>query len=207
MFTSANPVDSFIVRGIVAFQPWHNVELGGRVGFGSSNGPTGFPDGTGATDLDAWGKYHWNPGSGPTEFAAGVLLTIPTGDNTAGLGRDAFDIEGFGSVRYSAKKLVYAGNIGVRLNGDGEIGGVSYSGKTQGWIAGGVIVPMSSEVSLIGELSIRSEAVDQGEADHRILGGIDWKAFQRGTLRGAVAAGLSDGAPDIEVTIGNAATF
>lgn len=203
----ASPVDAFLVRGIVAFQPWQHIEIGGRVGFGSSDGPSGFPDGTGATDLDVWGKYHWNPGSGPTEIAAGALVTVPTGDNTAGLGRDAFDIEAFGSVRYSAKKLIYAGNAGVRLNGDGEIGGVSFSGKTQGWLAGGVIVPMSSEVSLIGELSLRSESIDRGESDHRILGGIDWKPFQRGMLRGAVAAGLSDGAPDFEITVGYAATF
>ncbi len=207
VFTDASPVDSFIVRGVVAFQPWQHVELGGRFGFGTSDGPPGFPDGTGSTDLDVWGKYHWNPGSGATELAAGALLTIPTGDNTAGLGRDAFDIEGFGSIRYSARKLIYAGNVGFRLNGDGEIGGTSFSGKTQGWIAGGVIVPMSSAVSLIGELSLRSEAIEQGDADHRILGGIDWKAFQRGMLRGAIAAGLSDGAPDFEITVGYAATF
>jgi hypothetical protein len=207
VFTDASPVDSIIVRGIVAFQPWKHVELGGRFGFGSSDGPTGFPDGTGSTDMDVWGKYHWNPGSGPTELAAGVLVTIPTGDNTAGLGRDAFDIEGFGSVRYSARKLIYAGNIGFRLNGDGEIGNASFSGKTQGWLAAGIIVPMSTEISFIGELSLRSEAIDQGEADHRILGGIDWKPFQRGMLRGAVGFGISDGAPDLEVTVGYAATF
>ena len=207
VYTDSSPFDSLVLRGLVAFQPWKNIELGGRVGFGSSDGPPLSQDGTGSTDLDAWGKYHWNPGGGRTEAAAGVMITVPTGDDTAGLGRDAFDLEGFGSIRYSAKKIIYGGNVAVRLNGDGQIGGTTFSGKAQFGVAGGVIVPLSSEVSVIGELSIRSKAVEHGESDDRILGGIDWKPFQRGRFRGSVAAGLTDGAPNLELSVGYAVTF
>lgn len=205
-YADATPVDSLTVRGVVAFQPWKNVEVGGRVGFGSSDGPTGFPDGTGATDLDAWGKYHWTLGGG-TQIAAGALLTVPTGDDTAALGRDAFDVEAFGSIRHALAKLIVAAHFGVRLNGDGNVGGASYSGKTQGFVGGGVIVPMSSELSLVGELVLRGEAADGGDSDYRILGGANWKVAQRGMLRGAIAVGLSDAAPDVEVTAGYAFTY
>jgi len=206
VYTDGDLVDWFVARGVVAFQPWKNVEVGGRVGFGSSDGPSGFPDGTGATDLDAWGKYRWSLGGG-TEVAAGALLTVPTGDDTAGLGRDAFDVEGFGSIRHAFSKVIAAGHFGFRLNGDGSVGGNAYSGKTQAFFGGGAIVPLSSELSLVGEAVFRSEWADGGDPDYRILGGVNWRVAQGGMLRGSVAIGLSDGAPDLELTAGYAFTF
>ena len=89
-FQDGNGFDAKILRGVAAFQPWAQVEFGGRVGFGDSSSGV-LPDGSGATDLDLWAKYHFGS-SGKTEFAAGGIATVPTGDDAVGLGFDARDL-------------------------------------------------------------------------------------------------------------------
>jgi hypothetical protein len=48
-------VDQNVLRGTVALQPFQNLEMGGRIGFGSTDAPGDLPEGSGATDLDLWG--------------------------------------------------------------------------------------------------------------------------------------------------------
>ena len=99
-YADGSSIDVFLLRGVVAFQPWKRWEMGARVGFGNTDTPAGVSDGTGATDLDAWAKYYLGKSGDATEFAAGGLITIPTGDDAAGLGTDAFSVGGFGSLRH-----------------------------------------------------------------------------------------------------------
>jgi hypothetical protein len=196
--------DSTIARLVVAFQPFQNIELGGRVGFGSTSADGGVSDGTGGTDLDVWGKYRFDQGD--TDFAAGALVTVPTGDDTAGLGRDAFDLELFGSVRHRAAGWIADGQAGVRFNGDGSVGGFDFNGDVSVFVGGGVIVPLSDVFSLVGELRLETARIDGGDDDARLLGGMHWR-LGGGVVRAAAGFGLTDGAPDYQIIGGYAWVF
>ena len=202
-----DPTDAVILRGIVAFQPLKDVEVGGRVGFGNTDAPFGLQDGSGATDLDIWGKFYFTAGASNTEFALGGLATIPTGDDSAGLGFDAFAFEIFGALRHRLNKLVITANAGLRITDDGQVQGFNLDGENSPFIAGGVILPLSDKVSFIGEADLEGERFDGADEDTRILGGINWRVFNRGLFRGAVAIGLTDGAPDSQLLFGYAQSF
>ena len=207
-FADGDIVDATIVRGIVAIRARPNLEIGGRVGFGNTDTPAPFPDGSGATDLDAWAKYYLGSSSSNTEFAVGGIVTIPTGDDTAGLGFDSFGLGAFGSVRHRLERAIITGHAGLRLNGDGMfLGSPGVDGKTSVHLGGGVIVPLSDQVTAVGELYYEGERFDGAESDVRILGGINWRVNQRGMVRFAVALGLEDGAPDAQLLGGYAFRF
>jgi len=207
-YTDGAPIDSVLLRGVVAFQPLPSLEVGGRVGFGSTDTPAGFPDGSGATDLDVWGKYYFATPSGTTEFAAGAVVTVPTGDDTAGLGFDAFALGGFGSMRYNAKRFSWTGKIGLRLNEDGAIlGSADVDGETSASIGAGVIWPWSKSVGFVGEVNYEDGRFEGADADTRALAGIQWHLSDRALLRGSATVGLSDGAPDLQALVGYAYTF
>jgi hypothetical protein len=205
-FSEADDVDATVLRGIVALQPWQKVELGGRMGFGDTDTGTD-ADGSGATDLDVWGKYNFGEKAEKTEFAVGGEATIPTGDDSAGLGFDAFSLGAFGAMRYRWPELILAAHAGLRMTGDGRILGVDLDGQTSLLLGGGVIWPLSDEVTLVGELSYEGERFEETDTDARALGGLNWRPFNRGIVRGALAFGLSDGAPDLQLLAGYAAQF
>jgi hypothetical protein len=199
--------NTLLVRGVAAFNPRENLEVGGRVGFGSSDADMGI-DGSGATDLDVYGKWHFGARpDGKTEFAAGAIVTVPTGDDSVGLGFDAFALGGFGSMRYRLADAILTGNVGFRMNDDARIFGVDIDGELSPFVGLGYIRPLSDEVTFVGELRFESERFDGGSSDVRALGGINLRAFNRGMLRAAVGVGLDDGAPDIQFIVGYAQTF
>ena len=207
-YSDGDPIDSILLRGVVAFQPISNLEVGGRVGFGSTDTPSGFPDGSGATDLDLWGKYYFAAPSGTTEFAAGVLVTVPTGDDTAGLGFDAFALGGFGSMRYNAKRFSLTGKVGLRFNEDGSILGSSdIDGETSASFGAGVIWPWNADVGFIGEVNYEDGRFEGADADTRALAGLEWHLSDQARLRLAGTVGLSDGAPDFQALAAYAHTF
>src|SRR5262245_32527427 len=76
------PYDALLFRGVVAFQPVKNLELGGDFGLANTNADPGIDDGTGATDLEIYGKYLFSNAGEGLDFAAGLLATIPTGDDS-----------------------------------------------------------------------------------------------------------------------------
>jgi len=193
--------DATILRVVAAFQPWEQVEFGGTVGFGDTDGFVG--SGSGATDLDLWAKYHFGEGD-RTQYAAGGLLIVPTGDDAAGLGNDSFAFGAFGSVRHRGKRATFSGNLALRLNGDG-IGDTN--GETSVEVGAGVIIPANDKLSFIGEVRFETERFSGFESDLRALGGINLSAGKSGALRAALAIGLTDGAPDLQVIAGYAATF
>jgi hypothetical protein len=199
--------DANIVRAVVAFQPWVDLELGGRVGFGDTDVELG-PDGSGATDLDVWGKYHLG-GNEETEFAVGGVVTVPTGDETAGLGSDAFGASAFGSLRHRLTRSIITGQAGIRFNGDGRRGNETQDrdGETSPMAGLGLIVPFSDNVAAVAEARYEDGRLEGDDSDTRVLGGVNWRPGGRGTLRGAIAFGLSDGAPDTELMLGYAAQF
>jgi hypothetical protein len=212
------PADSLIFRGVVAFRPVKTLEVGGSFGLGNTSATQGRPDGTGATDLRAYVKWVFPNGAPNTDFSVGGLLTLPTGDDTAGLGYNSFATQAFGAVRYRLKDIVdIGGHIGLCLNGDGAYQGVDLDGKASFEIGFSALFPLANEVSLVAELQTQTARFDNtnpspnnligAEAATEILGGINWRAFGRGMFRGAVSFGLTEGAPDFSVLMSYAYTF
>ena len=139
---------------------------------------------------------------------------VNTGDDTAGLGNDSFDLAGFGSVRYRTDQMVFSGTVGARMNGDGQRFGGNQApqgfdteGKTSILVTGGVLYPVSDVLTVTGEVHLESERYENTDSDTRLAAGANWRPFNRGMLRGAVAVGLSDGAPDVQLLVGYAYTF
>lgn len=206
-FASWDDLDVSSASLVVALRPFRDLEVGGRVGFGSTSADGMLPDGSGATDADVWGKWLFGGGGGPADFAVGVRATVPTGDDQAGLGFDSFAIEAFGAMRYELRALTVAGHLGFRMNEDGQIQGFELDGKTSAVLGGAILYPFARSASLVGELTLETERFDGMDSDIRALGGIDWNVTSRGVLRGAVSVGLSDGAPDRRFLAGYAYSF
>ena len=143
-YDDADVVKRTILFGRAAFQPWNNVEVGGSIGFGGTDSSMNLPDGTGATDLNLWGKYFWNMGNDRTELTAGGIFTVPSGDDSVGLGYDAWALKGFGAVRYRLKPAVLTGNVGVQFNSNGRtLGSQTLDGEIAFSLGIGVIAPWS----------------------------------------------------------------
>ena len=216
------PVDIFLVRGVVAFRPIKNLEIGGNFGFGNTSASSSSPspnnnDGTGATDLEAYGKWVFPNASPNTDFSAGLLITIPTGDDTVGLGFNSFATQAFGGMRYRFDQVVLGGHVGLCLNGDGQFQTQPLNGKASYELGFSALFPLANQVSLVAEAQMQTARFDNpnngsndaigAEAATQILGGVNWRAFGRGMLRGAVAFGLTEGAPDFSVLMSYAYTF
>jgi hypothetical protein len=207
-YDDADFIDFTVLYGQAAFQIFRDTEIGGRVGFGRSDTDSGLSDGTGATDLDLWGKYYWNLGDRATEISAGAILTIPTGDDSVGLGADAFALKGFGAIRFSLQAVVLTGTLGLQVNETGRtLGSGDLDGEASFSAGAGVIAPWSEAFSFIGELSWKSNRFEGFDDDARLLGGLNLRLSDRGMLRPALAVGLQDGAPDFEFIIGYAHSF
>jgi hypothetical protein len=209
------PVDVWLMRGVVAFRPVKNLEVGGSFGLGTTSASNPLYEGTGATDLEAYGKWVFPDAAAHTDFTAGLLFTIPTGDDTAGLGFNAFSSQAFGAVRYRLDSVVLGGHVGLCLNGDGAFQGQDLNGKASFEMGFSALFPLANQVSLVGEAQVATARFDNpspnsavgAEAATQILGGINWRAFGRGMFRGAVAFGLTEGAPDFSVLASYAYTF
>lgn len=212
-FADADEVESTIGRLVFALQPLYQLEVGGRVGFGSTDTPGGVLDGSGATDFDGWVKYYLGAPADNTEFAVGGTLTVPTGDDTAGLGQDSWAVGLFGSARHSLKKMIVSGYLGARYNQDGRYFGVDLDGELSIQAGAGVLAPIADEVTLVAELVFETERfspprfVEYDGSDLRALGGINWRISNRSMIRGAFTVGSADGAPDFQIFGGYAATF
>jgi hypothetical protein len=197
----------FTVRGVVAFRPVKTLEVGGNVGFGNASATPPIPGGSGATDLDAYAKWVFPDAATNTDFDAGILLTVPTGDDTAGLGYNSFSSQLFGAVRYRLEQVVIGANLGVRYNADGDYQGVPLNGKASFDLAFSALFPLANRVSLVGEFRYETERFADIGANTQLLAGINWRAFGRGMFRGAVAGGLTDGAPNYRLLLSYAYTF
>jgi hypothetical protein len=201
-------LDLLLARGIVAFQLWDNVEIGGRIAFGRSDSASGTFDGTGATDLDMWGKYLIPGQNQNLDLSVGAIGTLPTGDDTAGLGYDAFSFGFFGAARYRLERLIFAGNAGFRINGDGMTRGrPEVDGETSPRFGAGVIFPLADEFDVTGEVTWEDERFEGNDEDLRFAAGLSWRLGQRNMLRGAFVGGASDGAPDWQFLVSYAVQF
>lgn len=209
VYTDVDPWETLVARLVFALHPYEDWEFGGRVGFGRSDTPPGLQDGTGATDLDAWAKWRLADlgAEGRTDVALGGVLTLPTGDDAAGLGTDSFGLELFGAIRQLFDSFELVGNVGFRLNQDGRVFGRDLEGQVSALLGAGLVLPVGRRVSVIGELNFETERFRGAESDLRFVGGVNWAVGRRGLVRGALELGATDGAPDLALTAGYAWVF
>lgn len=184
------------------------LEFGGRVGLVAVDTGTGLSEDSGATDVETWGKFQLvRSASGKLELAAGGLFTLPTGDDTDGLGQDAIQSKLFVAGSYALSSAVLVAHVGLRASEDGRVGGVVADGTVSPTAAAGAVVPFSSKLSLIFEASYEGERFEGYDADSMVLFGVNWRYHARGTLRAAVAGGLTDTSPDVQVLVGYAREY
>jgi len=207
-YDDADVVKRTILFGRAAFQPWEDVEIGASIGFGNTDTSGGLNEGTGATDLNLWGKYFWNLNNDRTELTAGGIVTIPSGDDSVGLGFDSWALKGFGAVRYRLKPAVITGTVGLQFNSSGRtLDSPTLDGEIAYSLGVGVLAPWSESFSWVGELTWKSERFDGANNNTQLLGGINLRLSSRGLLRPALAFGLQDGAPDLSILVGYAYSF
>lgn len=206
-YADGDNLDQTHLRLVTAFRPVSRLEIGGTLAYGWSSNSGPLPSGSGLSDMNVWGKWNFGTVGGATEFGAGGIVTVPTGDDGVGLGYDAFALEGFGALRHRVNDWILSARVGLQFNADGRIFGTDLDGKTSAVIGAGALWGVSTRVSLVGELGIRTERFENTDSDARILAGINWRPANQGVVRGAIAIGLTDGAPNFQVLGGYAYTF
>ena len=178
------------------------LEIGLRAGFGEIR-PSGASSNTGALDADLWVKFPLH-NSERWETAVGTLITLPTGDADEGLGRDSTQAELFVAGSCSLEPSVLIGHVGVVTSADGEVFGEPREGGTTVSAGVGVLVPLSSDASLVFEARYDGERLQGTDSDSLLLVGLDWKVHWRGKLRTALAAGLEGSSVDGRFLVGYA---
>jgi hypothetical protein len=210
-YADGDDLDTFLLRGIAAFQPWKKWEIGGRIGFGRTDSSSSISDGTGATDLDAWGKYYLGQAGSNTEFTAGAVVTLPTGDDGASLGADAWALSAFGAMRQRFKIFILSVSAGVVFNGDGQVfvndSRIDLEGRTAPRVSAAAIFPHTDRVSFVAETLFEGERFQGGDSDIRLLGGVNYRVANRGQFRGALGFGFTDASPTWQLLASYAFTF
>jgi hypothetical protein len=181
------------------------LQVGGMLGFRSISPDQG--DGqSGITDLTVSGRYQVLPGATP--ISVGALITLPIGSED--IGQSNFDFHFFGSLRHNLPSdLVITGTFGLEFDETtvptatfnpltGQIVTGSESDRqTAVLIAGGIVYPLPSGLSIVGEFNLRTEG------DYALLsGGLDYPLKSGGRLRGVLGLGLDDGAPNLALQFG-----
>ena len=200
--------DSFRVGPVFAWSPIDRLEIGGRIDYLDWDEPGG---GSGLSDMDVWAK--WQIFHNPVQFSVGLDLSLPTGKEEDFLGTGEFDIGVFGSVRKNLEQAYITGYFGIRANSDAKLGPrgtpleVNLDGDTSIFLGGGVMFPLNDRFSLSGELQVETERYKGSSSFIDLTVGAFWYVTKKTTLRGGLAFGLEDAAPDFELTVGFAWHF
>lgn len=172
-----------------AFWTTRDVELGGRFGvvnFDSDNGGSE----SGVSDLRLYGRYRLPIDSAAT-YAVGSSFDLPIGDED--VFESTFDFAFFGAMRYTVPDgvaiLARVGIESLERGRDNRESGI--------FLGGGALVPVTEELAIVAEFDLTT-AVDFAA----ITGGVDFELPPGGHLRAAIALGLDDQAPDVELRLG-----
>ncbi len=196
--------ESTVVRGIAAFQfkSLPRVEVGGRLGYGDLQ-QDGGADGSGPTDLDLWAKFQlYRSADSRTDVAFGSVVTLPTGDSDEGLGNEAFQSKVFVGVSRAWAPVLLVAHGGLATAEHGESFGTRYDGKVAPAAGLGMLVPVRETLSAVFEARYEGERFDGARADTRLLGGVNWRLGERGTLRLAAAVGIGETSDLVEIVAG-----
>jgi len=191
----AGEADLLSVGPVFAFNVAEDFEFGSRIGLAFRDPDTGGSD-TGLTDLDIWGKVAVV--SDPVDIALGILVKLPTADESKLLGTGETDIEFFAGLRRNFTSFTVAGNLGIRLNQDPEFDEdvVEVEGKESVLAGLAIIVPVGAKWALTGEWAFETERIEGFKNDSRLLGGVEYRWDESFAFRGSIAGGLADGSPD-----------
>ena len=140
-------------------------------------------------------------------MTAGASFSLPTGSESSGLGTGKLVPSIFGAMRMQVGDGSILGEVGFRFNHDATILDTQLRAKTSTFLGGGYIWEPAKSLAVSGELTVESERWDGASSDFRLTGGVQWLGLPHSVLRGALSAGLSDGAPDYEIILGYAYTF
>ena len=202
--------DRIGLRGLAAFTPVQRIELGLRGGWADVDGKS-FSD-SGIADTDLWAKFNfYGAPNGRARLAAGALVTVPTADADFGLGHDALQSKLFVAGSWASSDFVIISHVGARATENGAVGRRTLDGKTSVTAGLGVLVPLFDRLFVSFEARHEDERFEQLQPDSRVSAGISWRppvsGAVPGVLRGSMAFGLDDGAPDSEITAGWAVGF
>ena len=89
----------------------------------------------------------------------------------------------------------------------GEIAGVPLTGQIAASAGLGLLLPLSDEASVVLEASYDGARFEGLDADARLLAGLNWQIHPTGKLRAALATGLADVSPDVQLVAGYAFVF
>jgi hypothetical protein len=147
---------------------------------------------SGLQDPRLYGKLRFL--RGPFEMAAGAGVSLPVADEDRGLGPGVARYAAFLGLRRSFATAAIVGSLGMTTQDDDAESGRA-AGRRAGLVGAGVLVPMRGDWIFVGEFRYVGSHYEGGDDDARLLAGLDWRPTDRMNIRGAVAAGMTDGAP------------
>ncbi len=161
-------------------------------------------DGAGLADPRVFGKYRLL--RSPVEMSVGAIATLPLGDEERGRGAGSLRYEACLGLRTRLTRVTLIGSAALKRHDDSEGPGAA-EGNTTARIGIGAIVPLTRIWVLIAEAT--HEGAPYGDEDDPavLLLGLDWRPTENLAIRGAVAAGLTDPAPDLHALLSAAFNF
>jgi len=158
---------------------------------------------SGLSDIALYGKARLM--EVPFVFSVGGLMTLPSGNEDKGLGTGEVSLEGFTGFRWYFDSVVLVANAGLRLNQDADVhlanggfpdGPEGSEGKVSGRLGAGFIFLLTERWDFSAEFAYESARYEGLDSDLRLTVGGAYR-LGKAIFRGALTAGLSDGAPDI----------
>ncbi len=153
-----------------------------------SNDLDGADETSGLNALELNSRYFFKIPNSPISMSAVGLITLPVGEKK--VGGDQFNFGAFAAARYPVQdNLVITANLGL-LSLD-----LPKGREISVHMAAGTIFILEPKVGLIGELTIQTE-----EEYSALSVGADYQLISNISVRPALAVGLDDGAPDLELS-------
>jgi hypothetical protein len=149
---------------------------------------------TGLGDLVLYGKYRVL--RAPIELAVGATCTLPLADGGSGLTSGAVQGSGFVGLRKRMSALTLAGHAGFALSEAARYGEEA-EGRLTATAGIGALFPLAPMWVLVTEIDYAGAEFEGDGSIARGLIGLDWRPMSNMLVRGGLAAGLSDAAPDV----------
>jgi hypothetical protein len=130
----------------------------------------------------------------PIELAVGAGVELPLADASSGRGPGIVQYRGFVGLRRSFARATVVWSLGAsartaaRSNAEAD-------GRTSGSCGVGVLVPLGSMWTFVGEAAYDRPRFSGDRSDGRMLGGLDWRPTENLAVRGMMGAGLTSAAP------------
>lgn len=191
----------------VQFAGMPQVEFGARMGVGGVQNDLA-PDTGGVTDLDIWAKFVTMPiSANAPRYAFGAVLTLPTGDEEAGLGFDSLRSRLFGAARFERDRHAWSVQGGLVINEDATFSAVTLDGQVALFAGVGWMWSFRETLRLSVEARFEGERFDGSDDDTRLVAGWTWRAVENMKVRASLGVGLTDAAPDVQGQLGIAFDF